>query len=289
VVEPFSHMDTPSGDPVKPRVRVPAISVPHVKAGEITRIMAIGDPHDCPSRPKDRFRWLGRWAEANATKLDGIVVIGDTVCLDSLSTHDKPGSRGDLERPSFMQELDSLDEALSEFHRNFPVGTLPVTHTMGNHEARSTKAAVADPKKCGDMPLRLEQVFARYRWRCYEYGQSVNIAGVDFVHCPLNIRRQEVSAESALRTKSPRSLVMGHTHVNGQLPVVLFGQGSSGTGERRDILNLGTAMPWGERAHYVGTAATGWWYGFYDLRLMDGKILSAKPISMIELEEMHGD
>jgi hypothetical protein len=289
VVEPFSHMDTPSGDPVKPRVRVPAISVPHVKAGEITRIMAIGDPHECPSRSKDRFRWLGRWAEANATKLGGIVVIGDTVCLDSLSTHDKPGSRGDLERPSFMQELDSLDEALSEFHRNCPVGTLPVTHTMGNHEYRSVRAANAAPKTCGDMPLRLEQVFARYRWRCYDFGQFVNIAGVDFVHCPLNVRRQEVSAESALRNKSPRSLVMGHSHVNGQLPAVLFGQGSSGAGERRDVLNLGTAMPWGERAHYVGTAATGWWYGFYDIRIRDGMILSAKPIDMIELEEMHGD
>lgn len=273
----------------KPRIRVQALSRPHVEEGPIIRVMALGDPHDCPSRPKERFRWLGRWAEAHANKLHHVVVIGDTVCLDSLSTHDKPGSKGDIERPSFSQELDSLDEALSEFHRDFPVGTLPITHTNGNHENRAVRAATTAPKSCGDLPLRLDEVFARYRWQTYDFGEFVNIAGVDFVHCPLNVRRQEVSAESALRNKSPRSLVMGHTHVNGQFPSVQFGQGSNGTGERKDILNLGTAMPWGERAHYVGTAQTGWWYGMYDIRILGGMILSAKPISMLELEEDYGD
>jgi hypothetical protein len=288
LVRPFPFAEEPQMEPEKERVRVKAISR-HVAPSTITRIMAIGDPHDCPSRPKDRFRWLGRWAAAHAAKLDHIVVIGDTVCLDSLSTHDVPGSQGDLSRPTFMQELESLDEALSQFHQEFPVGTVPITHTNGNHENRANRAANSDPKKCGDMPLRLEQVFARYRWRTYDFGQYVNIAGVDFVHCPLNVRRKEVSAETTLRTRSPRSLVMGHTHVNGQIPAPLFGQGRDGQGERKDILNLGTAMPWGERAHYVGTAQTGWWYGFYDIRIRDGIILSAKPIDMIELQDMHGD
>lgn len=280
MVRPFEFAEAISGDAIKPRVRVKAGSAPRISNEPIVRVMAIGDPHDAPGRDKRRFKWLGK--HAAKTNPDHIVVIGDTLCLDSLSTHAPAGSADDIAKPSFWQELDSLDEAISIFHKELPVGSIPITHTNGNHENRANRAAANSPKTCGDMPFRLEEVFARYRWRTYDFGEYVKIAGCDFVHCPLDVRRREVSSEPALKARSVRTLIMGHTHVNGFLPAVKWGQDV-----RVDILNLGTSMPWKERAHYVGTAPAPWGYGWYDLRIQDGRILSAKHYDMLEGEELY--
>jgi hypothetical protein len=48
-------------------------------------------------------------------------------------------------------------------------------------------------------------------------------------------------------------------------------------------------MPYGEIERYNRMSMTGWSWGFFDLRIRNGLILSAKHYDMIEAEELYGD
>lgn len=269
----------------KPRIRVKAWTSETPPEGPVIRVVAIGDPHDKPGRCKERFKWLGRFAaDMNP---DVVVSIGDWASLDSLSTHEMPGSQGDADRPPFHEELESLDESLSVFHLGLPVGSVPVFTTHGNHEHRAVRAAQRQPKQCGDLPVRLDQVFARYRVTTKPFGEFLDIGGVDFVHCPLNVMGREMGGMHVERTignGSLRSLVFGHTHRSNVVNVSKVGQHRKIT-----ILNLGTAMPYGEVEKYTGLAMSGWSYGAFLLRIQGGQILSAKHYDMLELQDTYGD
>jgi predicted phosphodiesterase len=269
---------------IKPRYRIPAISRPSVDHHPIIRVMAIGDAHDKPGRDKRRFTWMGR--HAAETNPDVIVSIGDWASLDSLSCHETPGSQNDAERPAFFEELESLEESLSLFNREC-VGQITRVHTHGNHEHRAWRAANRQPKISGDLPTRLDEGFSRYGFRTHAFGEFVDIGGVDFVHVPLNVMGREMGGQHVERNvanMTTKSLVMGHTH---RAQVTNFTK----IGQQRKItvVNLGTSMPWGEIERYNGLSMTGWSWGFFDLRIRDGEILSAKHHDMIEAEELYGD
>jgi predicted phosphodiesterase len=281
VVRPYEFAEPIHGEPVKPRYRVQAISRPSVVDAPIVRVMVLGDPHDKPGRDKRRFTWMGR--HAAETKPDYIVSIGDWASLDSLSTHEVPGSANDAERPGFWQELDSLDESLAAFGAEVP--DCSQIHVHGNHEHRAVRAANRQPKLNGDMPIRLDEVFSRYGWRTRPFGEFVDIAGVDFVHCPLNVMGREMGGQHVERNvanMTTRSLVFGHTH---RAQVTNF----SKVGQQRKItvVNVGTSMPFGEIEKYTGLAMSGWSYSVHELRIRNGEILSVKQWDMLELESLY--
>jgi predicted phosphodiesterase len=282
VVRPYEFAEPIHGEPVKPRYRVQAISRPSVVDAPIVRVMVLGDPHDKPGRDKRRFTWFGR--HAAETKPDYIVSIGDWASLDSLSTHEQPGSQNDAERPAFHEELDSLHESLALFEGE--CGHIKARfHTHGNHEHRAWRAANKQPKLNGDMPLRLDEVFSRFGFRTSPFGEFVNIAGCDFVHCPLNVMGREMGGQHVERNvanMTTRSLVFGHTH---RAQVTNF----SKVGQQRKItvVNVGTSMPFGEVEKYTGLAMSGWSYGVFELRIRDGEILSVKNWDMLEIEGLY--
>jgi predicted phosphodiesterase len=243
--------------------------------------MVLGDPHDKPGRDKRRFTWMGR--HAAETKPDYIVSIGDWASLDSLSTHDMPGSQNDAERPAFHEELYSLEESLGLFVRE--VGNARRLHVHGNHEHRSWRAANRQPKISGDLPMRLNQSFYRFGFETYPFGEFVELHGVDFVHCPLNVMGREMGGQHVERNvanMTTRSLVFGHTH---RAQVTNF----SKVGQQRKItvVNVGTSMPFGEVEKYTGLAMSGWSYGVFELRIRDGEILSVKNWDMLEIEGLY--
>jgi hypothetical protein len=270
----------------KPRIRVKAISQPHYEDGPTLRVMAIGDPHDKPGRCKKRFTHMGR--HAAETRPDVIVSIGDWCSADSLSTHELPGSANDAERPGFWEELDSLSESLALFAREYPGSeAVPRIHCHGNHEHRTRRAANRQPKLNGDMPVRLENAFAQFMWRTHEFGEFVDIGGVDFVHIPLSIMGKEMGGEMMERNagmKSLRDLVCGHTHRANVLTVMKVGQ------QRQvKVVNLGTSMPYGLVEKYTGLAPTGWFYGIHELTIRNGQISAVRQWDMLELENLYGD
>jgi hypothetical protein len=281
VVRPFEYGEAISGEPVKPRYRVQAISRPSVVDAPIVRVMVLGDPHDKVGRDKRRFTWMGR--HAAETKPDYIVSIGDWASLDSLSTHDTPGSANDAERPGFWEELDSLNESLNLFGaEGFEC---PKVHVHGNHEHRAVRAANRQPKLNGDMPVRLDEVFSRHRWRTFPFGEFVDIHGVDFVHIPLSIMGKEMGGEMVLRNvglKALRSTVFGHVHRYGSYPIVKVGQQRA-----IRVVSLATSMPYGMVEKYNGMSITGWDWGVHEFTIQDGVILSEKFFGMQEIEKRY--
>jgi hypothetical protein len=270
--------------PPKPRYRIPAISRPS-DDHPIIRIVAAGDFHDKPGRCKKRALWIARHiAERNP---DRFVSIGDWASFDSLSSHEQPGSQNDADRCPFHEDIESLDESLSVFHRELPPGSLPITITLGNHEARCERAANKQPKLNADLPRRREEIFSRYQWQTHPFGEFVNIAGLDWTHVPLSIMGKEMGGEMMERNvgiKALRSTVCGHTHRANLLTIMKVGQ-------QREIkvLNLGTSMPYKLVEKYTGLAPTGWFYGIHELRVQDGQILSVRQYDMPELESLYGD
>ena len=99
------------------KVRVRASSSPE---GAITKVLAIGDAHDDPHTPKDRFRWLGKLAQDRG--VDWIIQIGDFGSFDSLSSHiPNETLAGKLKNP-YHHDIQSLNEAMGAMTEGLALG-----------------------------------------------------------------------------------------------------------------------------------------------------------------------
>jgi hypothetical protein len=251
----------------------------------VKHVLVLGDPHDKPSRKKQRFSALGAFAAwlHGLWGLDAVVCIGDWLSADSLSHHETKGSRHDAERPTYHEELESLDECLGRFGAEAPFG-VPFYQLHGNHEERVWTAANLNPKEMDDFPLRLEQVFARYGWQTRRYGKALILWGVKFIHT-LRARNGKPSSaefpELLFARKSVQDTVVGHSHIAN---MVTFRKNE----DRVRIVNVGTAMPHGTRETYTPDSDCEWDYGAVLLRIRNGKILSVKFFDMIEIMDDFG-
>jgi transposase-like protein len=274
--------DTPPEiSPAKPVIRIKAVTTETALNGPIRKVVAIGDLHDNPTRDKERFKWIGRYI--SEARPDNVIQIGDWLSLDSLSAHEKPGSRGYYERPNYAEDLASAEETLYYLHQEFAIGEIPCTITFGNHEYRAYRVEESSPNLKGTCYLPIQQLFARHRWDYREYGEWAFFEGVGFTHIPFNAVGRDFRGEHVENQLGPRavfSIVLGHTHkeVHKIFPKI-------GPSRRIEICNLGTAMPYGEIEHYAGLSMTGWSWGIKELRLQSGHIVGHKFISMEELAE----
>jgi hypothetical protein len=269
--------------PQKPRFRVKAVTHETPPEGPIYRVIAIGDLHDAPKIPKERLNWIGKYVRE--TKPDRVVQIGDWGTFDSVSQHDAVGSLKWMEKPSFTQDLESLNESHAAYAEGKGDYECPHDVTYGNHEYRVNRAADADPKRFGDAVLRMDEVFARWGWKTHPYGEFMFIGGVGLTHIPINGAGKDYRGkrvENQIGNDAMFSVILGHTHKRGfwTFPKI-------GPQKRIDILNLGTAMPHGHCEEYAKMSTTGWTWGVYDLTIQGGLITSDKFISMLELKERY--
>jgi hypothetical protein len=278
----FTTYETIHAPLSKPKVRVQALTQAAPPEGPIRRVLGIGDVHCKPGRTHEPVILAGR--HAAATKPDRIVAIGDWASLDSCSFHPAKGSAKDSERPAFHEELAALEDSLDAFARECPED-IPRDITLGNHEHRAWRMANADPRVAGDFPLRLEQAFARYRWKTHEYGKWLYLYGTGFVHVPLNQLGREYggkNSENTIGNDATHSVVWGHDHRYRHKTVPKIGPNN-----RITLTNLGTCMPWGVVEDYnVGT--TGWTYGIADLAIQNGLVISARFYDQLELRALYG-
>lgn len=276
-------------DPVvKPRIRVPARSVyqplPN-EFGKAVRVLVWGDAHDSPMIPdKSRFRHLGMLA--SELQPDFIVDVGDSLDLDSLSTHSLPGSMEDRARPAFLTEIASLTDAYGEFNETAPsADDIPRYHLDGNHCYRANRFENTNPAAAGVYTIPLQQVFARYGFATQQYREWLFLEGVGFTHAPTTGMGREVGGVNANQTVSREttfSVVWGHTHKREVINRPKFGIGNQIT-----VFNTGSMMPQGYIKQYAGLAMTGWTYGPSELTLRDGQIESVRSWSVKELEERY--
>lgn len=274
--------------PQKPRIRVPARAVysPTPDSfGKAIRVFVFGCAHDSPLIPdKSRFQNAGRLARDLMP--DYIVDLGDSLDLDSLSTHAAPGSMDDRAKPGFLAELDSLDEAYAGFHEFAPdPDAVPRFHLNGNHENRANRFEALNPTSEDVYTLPIRQVFTRYGWEPKEYREWLFLEGVGFTHAPINGMGKEVGGVNANQTvarETTFSVVWSHTHKNEMIQRPKFGIGNA-----IQVYNTGSFMPQGYVKSYAGLSMTGWTYGCSELTLRDGQIESARYWSERELIERY--
>lgn len=274
--------------PPKPRIRVPARSVytPEPSSfGKPVRVFVFGCSHDAPNIPdKSRFANAGRLAAD--LEPDYIVDLGDTLDMDSMSMHAKPGSQDDRDRPYFREEIVSLIAAQNAFESTAPsAGEIPRYHLHGNHEHRAWREEGRNPSAQGVFTTELDQVFARFSWTIKAFREWLYIEGVGFTHAPINMMGREFGGISACQTvarEATHSVVWSHTHRR-----EFVERPKIGIGNAIQVYNVGSSMPAGYLKSYAGLSMTGWSYGFSELTLRDGQIESTRFWSVRELEERY--
>lgn len=267
----------------KPRITVKVGRTPD---GEAYRLCVIGDTHDGPNLPdKSRFKWIAR--HIAKTRPDKIIHIGDMGDFESCSTHSPPGTITYNYKPSFKQDMESLEEALTIIYKELGSHSIPMLMTEGNHEYRIDRWEEGHPETQGLLKANFLETMARYGWKTYGFGEWLLIGGVGFSHVPKNIMGKPYGgkfSENQIGNDAIFSIVYGHTHRAAFRRVPKIGPQNS-----IEILNVGSAMPDGYVAPYANTATTGWTYGIYDIKIRAGHIEDYRFHSMQHLEEEYGD
>jgi hypothetical protein len=262
---------------IKPRVSIRA-DMPS------TRVLCIGDVHDKPGLDKSRLKWIARHAQA--TKPDKIVQIGDFGDFASCSAHEPAGSIGFALKPSFRQDMESLEEALTVFHKEIGPD-IEMLLCEGNHEHRVFRFEQLHPAVEDGFYKQLQDMWARFAWKPVAFGEWHFIDSVGFSHIPLNILGKPYGGKNvsnAIGNDSTFSVVHGHDHRSGFKCVPKIGPAQS-----IEILDLGTALPDKYVASYAKVSTTGWTYGIFDIEIRCGHITNHSFIDMAELERRYGD
>lgn len=247
-----------------------------------TRVCAIGDAHDHPRIKQDRFKWIGK--HIRGTRVESVIQIGDFGTFDSLCKYDDNSSWLGKHKPTFEEDITSLKNALEHIQYQIEDRDYIVDKhiTLGNHEDRVESFANRNPEIYGMMISALHKTFDDFGWTYSPYGQLYNIAGVDFVHVPLNKMGRPYSSPQNIARDAVRDIVYGHNHEGGTYTAPKIG------GQGIQVLNLACALPDGHVERYAKHTATGWRYGIYDLWLRNGRIDAWRFYSMQEMEEKYG-
>ncbi len=245
------------------------------------RVLAIGDAHDAPDLPKDRFAWMGQLA--NAEQPEYIVQIGDFGTFDSLNTHMPNDTLNGKLKPPFMRDVASLKEALAVF--NAQIKYQPKKHvTLGNHEHRAWKYEDTNPEVAGMLQHQITSTFEGAGWAWSEYGAWHFIEGVGFHHAPFHGGGQpmrQAPGMGALANKLTFDAVSGHTHQKQEATHAKYGPAVT-------AVNLGCALPWGYIAHYARHSLQAWWWGCAIITIQNGRIIETQWHSMETLERKYG-
>lgn len=248
-----------------------------------TRVLAIGDAHDGPSIPKDRFRWLGRLAAD--TRPDIVLQIGDWFSLDSLCKYDGNDTLRGKAKPSLKQDLASGQESLDAFEEGMG-GFAPEKHlTLGNHEDRMWSFTNRTPELAELLTDNVHTLLSERGWNYSPYGELHFIGGVGFTHCPLTTMGKPyggMHAENQIARDATHDVVFGHSHKPLVKTYPRLGH------KRTTVVNLGCALPEGHIEQYAKHSLTGWSYGVYELEIERGGIQAARWIPMASLQEKYG-
>ena len=174
---------------------------------------------------------------------------------------------------SMKSALKILDKYVSDYPRHF---------CMGNHELRIHRFEENIPEIQGMMKHQLYSSFKEYGWSVTEYGEFKFIAGVGFVHAPLNIMGKEYggkNGEVQIGNDSVHDLVFGHTHKARDWKAIKIGYD-----KWVRIVNVGCSLPHGHIEEYAKLNMNGWSWCITELGIWDNHIQEVNFISMDRLE-----
>jgi hypothetical protein len=184
----------------------------------MSKILVLPDVQAKPGLDFSFLRRIGRYMVEK--KPEVVVCIGDFADMPSLSSYDKgkksfEGRRykRDVEAAQFAMQafLGPLNEYNEMRRKNKKAEYKPrLVLTLGNHEARISRACDDDPKLDGVLSLK-DLAYAEYGWEVYPFLERVIIEGVAFSHyfTTGTMGRPAGTAAAQLR-KANMSCVAGH-------------------------------------------------------------------------------
>ena len=245
----------------------------------VFKILAFTDPHASIGLSNERFTWLGKLAAK--VKPDVINCAGDWCNWDAFSSHEKAGTIKYADKPTFAQEFPVFADSVERISAEFPEGYTPEMYCQfGNHEERIYTYENMNPVSQGMFTSQVEDTFNKHGWQTTPYGAHVFIHGIKFTHSDFNAMNK-TKAISRIKTDATCDQYSGHTH---KLVNELVTKDS---GAFR-VMNGGCFMPHGYRPKYT-LNADDWWYGCQILMVTEGRLVSAKEISILELEAEYGN
>jgi predicted phosphodiesterase len=252
------------------------------------KVVAIGDLHDSPNiRDKSRFRWIAK--HIKKVKPDVVVQIGDIITLDSCTHYISDDTyTARIEKPTFMREMQSFDEALEEFNYVLKGEKVKKYITLGNHEKRMWRYEDKNPTFYGMCQKEFFGTCRKYKWKVIPWGQYLMLGGVGFIHAPINPMGKEYGGEASERqiaNKSKIDIVFGHSHRAQDIRVPKI---SDTKNDFTRILNIGCALPEGHIESYAKHSLTGWTYQIVEIDIWDNHIMEVQNISMKKLKKLYG-
>lgn len=266
----------------KPRVIVRVASAARPE-GEAIKLTVIGDTHVAPGQDLSRFRWFAR--HVGETQPDRVIQIGDLGEFASVSGHERPGSLQQKQKPSFQQDLEAIEEALARYRQILPIG--PQLHICeGNHEDRIDRFENNSAETAGVLRQQFNDLLARYDVRQTPYRGYLFLGGVGFTHVPMTLMERPFNGKTLNGVSNDLcwSLVFGHTHRHAFLNVPKIGPQ-----QRIEVLNVGTAAPFGWFPDYNVSEQGGYSWGVCDVTVQGGHIMGHRFIPLTELEARYGD
>lgn len=189
------------------------------------KILVIGDAHDDPEQPKDRFTALGNLIAAE--KPDTIVQIGDFANLDSVTSHDSRNLRL-REGKRLIDDIMSLREAYARVmcpmvaannsarQRRRKRYTPKMYWLEANHEYRVRSFINENPVLDGMIAETDLAEASKDGWEIVPYKRHAIIDNIVFTHIPIHPKNnQPLSGEYLAKRATDMytsSVVFGHAH-----------------------------------------------------------------------------
>lgn len=269
----------PKAKTVEPRPR----AAETILAGKIERIISIPDVHLCPTLPDvSRMEWMGRYcADVNP---DWIVQLGDMLTADSVQGHALPGTLKFEESPRIRADFEIQQRGLERFDRGLGKCRARKHQTKGNHEDRFARFEDRNPQCQGLFVERHDAAMNAAGWGVTEFGKYFEIAGVRFIHIPLNPLGRPYGGKTAphrIANDAVFSIVHGHTHQYHSVACPKF------DGHQVRVISAGCALPEGHIEPYAKHSLTGWRWGILEITVRNGLILDEAWVSMDTLRRRY--
>ena len=242
---------------------------------EDRQVVVVGDAHITPGQSLGRFRALGNYLLE--TRPDDVVLMGDFVSMESLSSFDKKGglrlegTRIGADVAVGKAALTALTAPITAYNRrrakNHDKQFTPRIHFIaGNHEHRIIRWWEDDAQMAGTYSLIYE--FSPWVNTYTRYGDYLWLNGVGFTHIPFNkvgpvsASGFTVSIAQKVALQSAASVVFGHTHL-----LDLGRAARTGNDKTIYCLNVGCFFEPEYDPPYIESRLKDWWRGIVRLTI----------------------
>lgn len=245
---------------------------------------------DCQIKPGVDISYLEHIGKYIVYKQPDVVVcLGDFADMPSLSSYDVgtksfEGRRYKSDIQAALDGMETLMAPIREYNhrakRNHRERYSPrLVLTLGNHEARITKATNSDPKLDGTLGLH-DLRYEEFGWEVYPFLEVVVIDGIAYSHYfTSGVMGRPCTTAAAQLTKKHQSCIAGHQQG------LQIATGHRADGSRLTSIIAGSCYTHNE--DYMGPQGNKHWRGCLMLHEVNNGEFDLMPISLDYLRKKY--